>query len=222
MLTAAGFTYKGSQLIDPKGNPVRLDIHVISGWSDWVASDQIIAKNLQAIGINSTEVLEPDWNSWYPNASTTKFPTLLWQNDRALRRTATSTRTCRSRSTRPRGGRHDNEQLGALLRRFLAVDAEQLALDAQREAQNADFVKLATLFLKDQPIIPVFIGPRWSTYSTKYFHGFTSPKNFYGTRSSPPTPTTSSPSPGLPLGARPAPNSVLTLRRAEPHTPPAT
>src|SRR4051794_27355888 len=79
MLTDAGFTYKGSSLMDPKGNPVNLDIHVISGWSDWVASDQIISKNLQAIGINSKVALEPDWNSWYPNASSTKAPTLLWQ-----------------------------------------------------------------------------------------------------------------------------------------------
>ena len=29
-------------------------------------------------------------------------------------------------------------------------------------------------------MIPLFIGPRWSTYSTKYFHGFASPKNYYG------------------------------------------
>ena len=79
-LTDAGFTYKGSDLIDPKGNPVNLDIHVISGWSDWVASNQIITKNLQAIGINSKVALEPDWNSWYPNASATKNPSLLWQN----------------------------------------------------------------------------------------------------------------------------------------------
>ena len=80
LLTSNGFTYKGSQLVDPKGNPVTLNIHVISGWSDWVASLQIITKNLQAIGINSSVALEPDWNSWYPNASATKFPTLLWQN----------------------------------------------------------------------------------------------------------------------------------------------
>ena len=79
LLTDAGFTYKGSTLLDPKGNPVKLDIHVISGWSDWVASDQIISKNLQAIGIDSNVALEPDWNSWYPNASSTKNPTLLWQ-----------------------------------------------------------------------------------------------------------------------------------------------
>ena len=36
------------------------------------------------------------------------------------------------------------------------------------------------IFLQDQPIVPLFVGPRWSTYSTKYFHCFTSPKNFYG------------------------------------------
>src|SRR4051794_4457865 len=47
LLTDAGFTYKGSQLIDPKGGAVSLDIHVISGWSDWVASLQIITRNLR-------------------------------------------------------------------------------------------------------------------------------------------------------------------------------
>ena len=58
---------------------LSFQIHVISGWSDWVASLQIITKNLQAIGIDANVKLEPDWNSWYPNASSTKTPTLLWQ-----------------------------------------------------------------------------------------------------------------------------------------------
>ncbi len=42
LLTDAGFTYKSGKLIDPHGDAVKLDIHVISGWSDWVASNQII------------------------------------------------------------------------------------------------------------------------------------------------------------------------------------
>src|SRR4029077_1077968 len=79
LLTDNGFTYKGSKLIDPKGNPVSLDIHVISGWSDWVASNQIITKNLSDIGVSSKVALEPDWGSWQPNAMATKNPTLLWQ-----------------------------------------------------------------------------------------------------------------------------------------------
>ena len=28
--------------------------------------------------------------------------------------------------------------------------------------------------------MPLFVGPRWSTYSTKYFHCFDSPKNHFG------------------------------------------
>ena len=38
---------------------------------------------------------------------------------------------------------------------------------------------LQKLFLQDLPIIPVMIGARWSTYSTKYFHCFPTAKNFY-------------------------------------------
>ena len=54
LLTDSGFTYNGSKLIDPKGNPVSFEVHVIAGWSDWVASLQIITKNLQDVGINAT------------------------------------------------------------------------------------------------------------------------------------------------------------------------
>src|SRR5919206_2358315 len=80
ILTRAGFTYKGGKLIDPKGDQVSLDIHVIAGWSDWVASNQIITRNLRDIGINSKVALEPEWGAWFPNAYATKNPTLLWQN----------------------------------------------------------------------------------------------------------------------------------------------
>ena len=79
MLTDNGFKYNGDKLLDPKGNPVAFQIHVISGWSDWVASLQIISKNLQDIGIDASVKLEPDWGSWFPNATSTKFVTLLWQ-----------------------------------------------------------------------------------------------------------------------------------------------
>ncbi|HEY2324011.1 MAG TPA: hypothetical protein VGJ82_14235, partial [Thermoanaerobaculia bacterium] len=47
------------------------------------------------------------------------------------------------------------------------------------ETQKAAFVKLGNLFLQDMPIVPIYLAPQWSTYSTRYFHGFSSPKNFY-------------------------------------------
>ncbi len=79
ILTGAGFSYNNGRLIDPRGDAVELDIHVIAGWSDWVASNQIITRNLRDIGIDSNVELEPDWGAWQPGAYATKFPTLLWQ-----------------------------------------------------------------------------------------------------------------------------------------------
>jgi peptide/nickel transport system substrate-binding protein len=180
-LTDAGFTYKGSQLLDPKGNPVKLDIHVISGWSDWVASDQIIAKNLQGIGIDSKEVLEPDWNSWYPNASSTKNPTLLWQvggqgspfgffnanfhNNSYIASGLDATNTGNWEHFK-------SDQGTALLNQW------KQTLDPKK--QQAAATALEKLFLQQLPIVPLFVGPRWSTYSTRYFHCFDSPKNHFG------------------------------------------
>jgi peptide/nickel transport system substrate-binding protein len=180
-LTDAGFTYKGSQLLDPKGNSVKLDIHVISGWSDWVASDQIIAKNLQAIGIDSKEVLEPDWNAWYPNASSTKNPTLLWQvggqgspfgffnanlhNNSYIASGLDATNT-------GNWEHYKSDQATGVLNQW------KQTLDPKK--QQAAATALEKLWLQQLPIVPLFVGPRWSTYSTRYFHCFDSPKNHFG------------------------------------------
>jgi peptide/nickel transport system substrate-binding protein len=180
-LTNAGFTYKGSQLIDPKGNAVELDIHVISGWSDWVASNQIITKNLQSIGIGSKVALEPDWNSWYPNASATKNPTLLWQNAsqgspygffNSNLGTNRFTPSGQDATNTGNWAHYSNAQATSLLNQWKST------LSVSKQHQIAQ--QLASIFLADQPIVPLFVGPRWSTYSTKYFHCFTTPKNFYG------------------------------------------
>lgn len=181
LLTGAGFTYDGNQLLDPKGNPVTLETHVISGWSDWVASNQIIAKDLKAIGIDASVKLEPDWNSWYPNASTTKAPTLLWQNASQgspygfyFSNLSHNTYTPPGQDATATGNwaHYWNSSATKLL------DQWKTTLDPAKQHQIAN--KLGSLFLDNLPIVPLFIGPRWSTYSTRYFHGFSSPKDFYG------------------------------------------
>jgi peptide/nickel transport system substrate-binding protein len=180
-LTAAGFTYKGNTLIDPKGNPVKLDVHVISGWSDWVASNQIITKNLQAIGIDSNVALEPDWGSWQPNAMSTKFPTLLWQGGSQgspygyfYANLSKNAFIPAGQDGSPTGNweHYSDAQATSLL------DQWKVTLDPKK--QQAIATQLEKIWLNDLPIVPLFIGPRWSTYSTKYFHCFDTPKNFFG------------------------------------------
>ena len=181
MLTDAGFTYKGNKLYDPKGNPVSLDIHVISGWSDWVASNQIITKNLQAIGIDSNVALEPDWNSWFPNAFATKNPTLLWQTGSQASPYGYFNANLSQNSLIPSG--QDASTTGNWSHTYNAqatglLNQWKVTLDPAK--QHAIATQLENIFLDNMPIVPLFIGPRWSTYSTKYFHCFNSPTNFYG------------------------------------------
>ena len=50
----------------------------------------------------------------------------------------------------------------------------------RRRSSRRSRPQLEKIWLNELPIVPLFIGPRWSTYSTKYFHCFATPKNFYG------------------------------------------
>jgi peptide/nickel transport system substrate-binding protein len=181
LLTGAGFKYKGSKLVDPKGDDVKLDIHVISGWSDWVASNQIITKNLRAIGISSNVALEPDWGAWWPNASAGKFPTLLWQGGSQgspygyfYANLSQNAYIPAGQDASPTGNWEHFADAGAtkLLNKW------KVTLNPAKQKTIA--TQLEKIFLQQLPIVPLFIGPRWSTYSTRYFHCFNSPKNYYG------------------------------------------
>jgi peptide/nickel transport system substrate-binding protein len=181
MLTGAGFTYKGSTLMDPKGNPVTINIHVISGWSDWVASNQIITKNLRDIGIDSNVALEPDWGSWWPNASAGKNPTLLWQGGSQGSPYGYFYANLSQNAFIPSGqdatatGNWEhfaNAQATTLLNQW------KVTLNSTKQKSIA--TQLSKIFLQQLPIIPLFVGPRWSTYSTKYFHCYDTPKHFIG------------------------------------------
>ncbi len=174
--TDAGFTYKGGDLYDPKGNRVSFQVHVIGGWSDWVASLQIITRNLREVGIDASVKLEPDWGAWQPNAMSTKFVTLLWTYGSqdpspyayfyAHYDPSQNVGKGVDASATGNWEHYQNAAGAALLKQFKGT------LDVNKQKQIV--YQLEKLFLDDLPYIPLFSGPRWSTYSTKYFTGFPS------------------------------------------------
>ena len=179
-LTDAGFTYKGSELLDPKGNAVKLDIHVISGWSDWVASNQIITKNLQAIGIDSNVRLEAVVGRLVPERLRDEEPDAALAGRVARLGVRLLLLEPLQERVHPVGpGRDADRQLGALLERQGDDPAQPVEGHARRCKQHKIATQLEKIFLQQLPIIPVMIGARWSTYSTKYFHCFPTQKNFY-------------------------------------------
>jgi peptide/nickel transport system substrate-binding protein len=181
IFTDAGFTYKSGDLYDPRGDRVRFQVHVIGGWSDWVASLQIITRNLRDVGIDASVKLEPDWGAWQPNAMSTKFVTLLWNygaNDITpyayfYSHYDPSQNLGAGVDASPTGNweHFQNAQGAALLRQFKGT------LDQKKQMRIAS--ELQKIFLDELPYVPLFVGPRWSTYSTKYFKGWVTWKNQY-------------------------------------------
>ena len=53
LLDAAGLTREGDTRVLPDGTPMSYDLNVVSGWSDWVAACQIMAQNLEEVGITA-------------------------------------------------------------------------------------------------------------------------------------------------------------------------
>jgi peptide/nickel transport system substrate-binding protein len=164
----------------PHGDRVHLDVHVIAGWSDWVASNQIITRNLRDIGIDSQVALEPDWGAWSPNAFAAKFPTLLWQGGSQGSPYGYFYANLSRNAYIPSG--QDATATGNW-EHFSHVGAttllNQWKVTLSEKNQHPLATQLEKLWLQDLPIIPVVIGARWSTYSTKYFHGFPTKPNFY-------------------------------------------
>src|SRR4029079_14706115 len=54
ILKAAGYTQKNGQFYTPDGNPLSFTMINIGGYSDWVASAQLVQEQLRAVGIKVT------------------------------------------------------------------------------------------------------------------------------------------------------------------------
>ena len=77
MLDAAGLAMNGNTRALPDGTPISYDINVVSGWSDWVSSVQIIAKNLADLGIEA-KVQTYDFAAYFDHLSKGDFDLSIW------------------------------------------------------------------------------------------------------------------------------------------------
>ena len=159
--TDAGFTYKSGDLVDPKGDKVKFQMHVIGGWSDWVSSLQIVSRNLQAVGIDASVKIEPDWAAWVSNSAVNgNAPSLIWSNGAGdptpyayfYSHFDPSQVVPTGEDALALGNfeRHSDAAAAALLRQFKGT------LDVKKQKQVA--YKLEAIFLDKLPFIPLFIG----------------------------------------------------------------
>ncbi len=173
LLQQAGFT-KGSSgiLQDSSGKKLSLSIINIAGYTDWVASVQVIQDNLKQVGIELKPVnLEAtayfdklftgNFELAYGSVNTSPGPSPYYE----LRNTLHSATTAAIGQTAAGDyGRYKNPALDALFDQYGGTTDP---------AKQHDLIKqVEKIMLEDVPVIPVTEGVAWYQYSTKDFAGW--------------------------------------------------
>src|SRR5215467_7687003 len=173
LLQSAGFT-KGSDGIfqDSSGKKLSFSIIDIAGYTDWVASVQVIQDNLKQVGIE----IKPDnleatsyfdklftgnFDLAYGSVNTSPGPSPYYE----LRNSLHSATTADVGQTAAGDyGRYKNPTLDGLLDQFGQTTDQSKQHDLMKQVEK--------IVLEDVPIIPVTEGVAWYQYSTRDFAGW--------------------------------------------------
>ncbi len=177
LLDAAGLVKNGDTRSLPDGTPMSYDINVVSGWSDWVSTCQIMAKNLGELGITA-QVQTYDFSAFFEKLQKGDFDLSIWSGRGGPTPFGYYRSVMASATVTPIGEiaadnfhRYGNEEADALLDQFAATsDASE-----QTDLMN----QLQMVFAENAPLIPLFPGPDWGEFNTMRFTDFPSEENPY-------------------------------------------
>jgi len=176
-LKAAGFTESGGVFHTPSGKPLSFTIINIGGYSDWVASVQVIQSELKAVGIKLT----PE------NLSSTTFDADLYNGKYQLAYNAETggpapyyelRQILYSKNSAPIGKsaasnweRYSNAKIDS------AIDSYGATTDTAK--QHAIVDQLEQAMVDDVPVIPITEEVDWYQYDTTNITGWVTPSNPY-------------------------------------------
>jgi peptide/nickel transport system substrate-binding protein len=201
MLDEAGYRRAGDGIRrDAAGRALAFDIEVVTGWSDWVRAAQLVARDLQAIGIDA-HVRAYDSGAWMSRLQTGSFAlsigySLDGPTPFQFYRWMMGSRTVQPIGTLAPGNWH----------RFGDPKADELLAAFERAAagdeQHAIGVALQRRFAEIAPAIPLFANPLWGEFSTARFVGFPDAERPYAR-----------------LSPHAEPDALLVLTAVEPRAP---
>jgi peptide/nickel transport system substrate-binding protein len=152
------------------GRPLRWEIDVVTGWSDWVSAVQIIARNLADLGIGAS-VRPYDYSAWFERGAKGEFDLSIgWARqgptpyDFYRGQMARDTAKPVGQISVENWHRFASAEVDGILRQFEAT------ADPAEQAQLAR--RLERLYVAHAPSIPLFMGPSWGEYNASRFSGF--------------------------------------------------
>ncbi|WP_437931480.1 ABC transporter substrate-binding protein [Sorangium sp. So ce291] len=177
ILDEAGYPRGADGVRTRNGKPLRFEINVVSGWSDWVRAVQIITQNLQSVGVEATmraydfsafnEALQKGMFDMSMGWTTVEPTPYNFYRDLMSAELVKPVGDMSARNWHRFGAR----EADTLFRAFEA------ATDPAEQKRILEALQM--IFVQTAPVIPLFKNPSWGEYSTKRFTGFPTMENPY-------------------------------------------
>jgi peptide/nickel transport system substrate-binding protein len=178
LLDEAGFTRGADgRRRDREGTALVLPISVPAGYSDWVATAQIVSRGLRRMGVEAP-VVTADFQAWFERLQQGDFVLLVGRSELSATPYGFYHALMSGESVRPLG-----EPAPENWHRFALPAADVLLARLEEstdpEEQRRSSSALQLLFAEHAPAIPLFSGPQWGEYNAARFTGFPDAGNPY-------------------------------------------
>lgn len=178
MLDAAGLKRGADDTrLDQDGKPMKYELIVPSGWTDWISASQIISQNMAVLGIQIS-LQTPEENTWTDTVTKGQHQWALgWGSGGPtpynFYRGQMSSLTVQpvGQSSSENWDRYVSPEADTLLEQF----AKTSDITQQKQIMN----QIEMLFVNEAPTLPLFPGPDWYEYNTTRFTGFPSADDPY-------------------------------------------
>jgi len=161
------------------GLPLEFDIIIVSGWSDWIRSAQIVSQNLKNVGIKA-KVKTYDFGAWISRMQKGEFELAIGWAEKGTTPYALYRGMMSSEYLQPIG-----ETADVNWHRFGLASADSLFRKYEQTSDQNEITEiiyeLQHLFIEHAPSLPLFAEASWAECNTKYFTNFPSKENPYAT-----------------------------------------
>jgi peptide/nickel transport system substrate-binding protein len=172
LLDAAGLARGADQVRTGPAGPMRYEILVVQGWTDWIAAAEIMVENLAEVGV-AASVKAADYDAWGDALERGRFSLGMGLGTRGptpyhFYRGTMDASLARPAGTRSEGnlGRFASDEATKLLREFESTSDEK--------KQVALGLAIQRIFIESAPALPLFASPVWGVYNTTRLSGFPS------------------------------------------------
>ncbi|MFB7250056.1 ABC transporter substrate-binding protein [Microbacterium sp. NPDC056234] len=181
LLTSAGYAKGADGIYAKDGEPLKLTIEVVTGWTDYITAIDTMAQQLKAAGIDVTAA-QSSWNEWTDKKTKGTYqlaidslgqgaasdPYYLYNNNFSTANTAEVGETAPVNVSRFSDPAVD-EALAVLKR----TSPEDTA------ARQAQFDIIQAAIVEEMPYIPILTGGTTSEFNTAKFTGWPTLDNLY-------------------------------------------